>query len=60
MNGNVFTDWFECQLLPQLNNPTVTVRDNASYDNVKVPETVTLKMSKKKRIVQTWLTEHFS
>ena len=34
MNGDCYLNWFEHQLLPALNNPTVIVQDNAPYHNI--------------------------
>jgi transposase len=42
MNGPIFLNWFENQLMPALKNPSVIVLDNASYHNIKTKETVGL------------------
>jgi transposase len=35
MNSVVFLEWFENQLMPAMNNPSLVVLDNASYHNIK-------------------------
>jgi hypothetical protein len=40
MNGPIFLNWFENQLMPALKSPSVIVLDNASYHNIKTEETV--------------------
>jgi transposase len=39
MNGPIFLNWFENQLMPALKSPSVIVLDNASYHNIKTEET---------------------
>ena len=39
MNSKVFLEWWSDQLLPALDEPSVIVIDNASYHNIRVPET---------------------
>jgi hypothetical protein len=39
MNSVVFLEWFENQLMPALQNPSLVVLDNASYHNVKTEDT---------------------
>jgi transposase len=34
MNSFVFLEWFENQLMPAMNNPSLVVLDNASYHNI--------------------------
>ena len=38
MNADVFKDWVEHKLLPQLKDPSCIVMDNASYHNFIAPE----------------------
>ena len=55
MKGECFNDWFEQQLLPVLDNPSVIVLYNATYHNVRVPGTESpTKAWKKTRIIE-WL-----
>ncbi|XP_046584928.1 uncharacterized protein LOC124291904 [Haliotis rubra] len=56
MNGGVFMDWMEHQLLPNLDQPTVIVMDNASYHNVREPGSITPTMSSLKKTMQDFLT----
>jgi hypothetical protein len=39
MNGPIFQNWFENQLMPALKSPSVIVLDNASYHNIKTEDT---------------------
>ena len=57
MNSVVFLEWFENQLLPALKNPSLVVLDNASYHNVKTEDTVCPNISKKKAVLQNYLTQ---
>lgn len=56
MNGQVFLEWFEHQLLPQLDEPSVIILDNASYHNLRVPGTITPTMANLKAQLQEFLT----
>ncbi|XP_046544150.1 uncharacterized protein LOC124254280 [Haliotis rubra] len=51
MNGEVFMDWMEHQLLP-----TVIVMDNARYHNVRIPCSITPTMRSLKQTIQDFLT----
>jgi hypothetical protein len=52
----VFLEWFENQLMPALKNTSLVVLDNASYHNVKTEDTVCPNFSKKKAVLQNYLT----
>ena len=56
MNSKVFLDWFENQLIPELNQPSVIVLDNASYHNVRNIDCVTPTSSALKATMQEWLS----
>ena len=43
MNSKVFLEWWTDQLLSALEEPIVIVIDNASYHNIRVPETAPTK-----------------
>jgi hypothetical protein len=58
MNSVVFLEWFENQLMPALKNPSLVMLDNASYHNVKTEDTVCPNFSKKKTVLQNYLTQH--
>jgi hypothetical protein len=58
MNGFVFLEWFENQLMPALKIPSLVVLDNASYHNVKTEGTVCPNFSQKKAALQNYLTQH--
>ena len=58
MNSVVFLEWFENPLMPALKNPGLVVLDNASYHNVKTEDTVCPNFSKKKAVLQNYLTQH--
>ena len=55
MNGVVFLEWFEDQLMPDLKNPSLVVLDNASYHNVKTEDTVCPNFSQKMLFSKTIL-----
>ena len=54
MNGDCFNDWFEHQLLPVLDNPSVIVLDNATYHNVRVLGTKSPTMAWRKPRIIEW------
>ncbi|XP_046555835.1 uncharacterized protein LOC124265087 [Haliotis rubra] len=56
MNGDVFMNWMEHQLLPNLYQPTLIVMDNASNHNVREPCSITPTMSSLKKTMQDFLT----
>ena len=56
MNGQIFLDMFEHQILPQLDEPSVIIMDNAIYHNLRVPYTTTPTMSNLKAQLQDFLT----
>ena len=56
MNGTVFTDWVQRQLLPFLTTPTVVVMDNASYHSLIDPEHRQPTSSWRKQQLKDWLT----
>jgi hypothetical protein len=58
MNSFVFLEWFENQLIPALQNPSLVVLDNANYHNVKTEDTVCPNFSQKKAVLQNYLTQH--
>jgi hypothetical protein len=55
MHNVVFLEWFENQLMPAMNNPSLVVLDNASYHNVKIEDTVFPNFSQKKLFSKTSL-----
>ena len=57
MNSKVFLEWWSNQLLPALDEPSVIVIDNASYHNIRVPETAQPKSNCRKQVIIDWLTE---
>jgi hypothetical protein len=52
MNGPIFLNWFENQLIPALKSPSVIVLDNASYHNIKTEETVVPNFNQRKAVLQ--------
>ena len=58
MNGAVFMNWVQHQLLPYLTTPTVVVMDNASYHSMLDPERRQPTSAWKKKQIQDWLTSH--
>jgi hypothetical protein len=58
MNSVVFLEGFENPLMSALKNPSLVVLDNASYHNVKTEYTVCPNFSKKKAVLQNYLTLH--
>ena len=57
MNSKVFLEWWSDQLLPALDEPIVIVIDNASYHNIRPPETAPPKSNCRKQVMIDWLTE---
>jgi hypothetical protein len=55
MNSVVFLEWFENQLMPTLNNPSLVVLDNASYHNVKTEDRCAQILVRKKLFSKTIL-----
>ena len=55
MHNVVFLEWFENQLMPAMNNPSLVVLDNASYHNTKIEDTVFPNFSQKKLFSKTSL-----
>jgi hypothetical protein len=45
-------------MMPALKNTSLVVLDNASYHNVKTEDTVCPNFSKKKAVLQNYLTQH--
>ena len=58
MNGPIFLNWFENQLMPALKSPSVIVLDNASYYNIKTEETVVPNFNQRKAVLQDYLSKH--
>ena len=58
MNGPIFLNWFENQLMPALKSPSVIVLDNASYHNIKTEETVVPNFNQRKAVLQDYLSKH--
>ena len=58
MNSVICLEWFENQLMPALEIPSLVVLDNASYHNVKTEDTVCPNFSQKKAVLQNYLTQH--
>jgi hypothetical protein len=58
MNSVVFLEWSENQWMAALKNPSLVMLDNASYHNVKTEDTVCPNISKKKAVLQNYLTQH--
>ncbi|CAC9570722.1 hypothetical protein [uncultured Gammaproteobacteria bacterium] len=56
MNGPIFLNWFENQLMPALKSPSVIVLDNASYHNIKTEETVVPNFNQRKAVLQDYLS----
>lgn len=56
MNGDVFADWFQHQLLPNIPPNSVIVMDNAPYHSVRKEKIPT--MNSLKSEMQEWLTLH--
>lgn len=56
MNEANFMKWFEEQLLPHLEEPSLIIMDNASYHSVLVEKTPT--SSTLKSDMQQWLRDH--
>lgn len=56
MNEANFMKWFEEQLLPSLEEPSLIVMDNASYHSALVEKTPTT--STRKQDMQQWLRDH--
>ena len=54
-HGQNFLDWWKNQLLPNLNQPSLIIMDNAAYHKVKFSTPKLTKM--KKEDVQNWLQE---
>lgn len=54
MNGDVFVQWFKDQFLPNLQNNSVIVMDNASYHSMQSERVPT--MNSRKGEMQTWLS----
>ena len=50
MNGPIFQNWFENQLMPALKSPSVIVLDNSSYHNIKTEETVVPNFNQRKAV----------
>ena len=57
MDGKTFMAWFQTQLLPTLEEPCVIVQDNASYHNLRVPETIAPTSNFRKQVMIDWLQE---
>ena len=57
LNSKVFLEWWSDQLLPALDEPGVIVIDNASYHNIRVPESAPPKSNCRKQVMIDWLTE---
>ena len=55
MNSKNFENWFKTQLIPNLEEPTVIIMDNASYHS-RLEEEIPRKSWTKKRLLE-WLTE---
>ena len=55
MDSIVFMRWFTNDLLPALKRPSLIVLDNASYHNLRVPETVSPTTATTKPKMQEWL-----
>ena len=58
MNGPIFLNWFENQLMPALKSPSVIVLDNASYHIIKTEETVVPNFNQRKAVLQDYLSKH--
>lgn len=56
MNEGNFLKWFEEQLLPSLEEPSLIIMDNASYHSTLVEKAPTA--STRKAEMQQWLREH--
>ena len=58
MNGPIFLNWFENQLMPALKSPSVIVLDNVSYDIIKAEEIVVPNFNQRKAVLQDYLSKH--
>jgi hypothetical protein len=54
MNGPIFLNWFENQLMPALKSPSVIVLDNTSYYSIKTEETVVPNFNQRKAVLQDY------
>ena len=57
MNGDVFLDWTENQLLPALPNKSLVVMDNAPYHSMLALESKPPTSNSRKQVMQDWLTD---
>ena len=57
MNGDIFTQWVERQLLPNLPRQSVVVMDNASYHSIQEAGAKPPTMATRKADMQKWLTD---
>lgn len=56
MDGNNFTKWVEERLIPNLDQPSAIVMDNASYHSMRTDKCPT--SSTRKADIQDWLRRH--
>ena len=56
MNGKVFIEWIEKQLIPALPEKSLLVMDNAPYHNIRTEESIAPTSNSRKKDMQDWLT----
>ena len=56
MNGKVFLEWVEKQLIPALPEKSLLVMDNAPYHNIRTEESIAPTSNSRKKDMQDWLT----
>ena len=56
MNGKVFLEWVETQLIPALPQKYLLVLDNAPYHNIRTDDSNAPTSSSRKQEMQDWLS----
>ena len=55
MNGKVFLEWVEKQLVPALPEKSLVVLDNAPYHNIRTEDSISPTSNSRKKDMQDWL-----